>query len=290
MIREAVRHIRKRGGFTKIIKNQGFFTSIDSMLIFLQYCLRRSFYKIKDPDYGFSEALFFSREIDYWSRYADTIREIRRINGRNFSGKYFVLEVGSGGKGVSNFLDHEKYAIVLSDVQREALIGIKTKAPLVVADGHKLPFKNEMFDIVVSVDTVEHVPKSSRHVFLNELRRVCKNKIILHFPTEDNSMYKGREYDFKFNYYHRQIFGTDDQSTREHIESIHPTIAEICEVFLDSRLYGKGNCNIWLKYMVLERIPILGFLTGLIYYFFWKKEDLKPPYYGCFCVVDKQYR
>jgi hypothetical protein len=70
------------------------------------------------------------------------------------------------------------------------------------------------------------------------------------------------------------------------MRSLHPTISEVREYFPDAKIYGTKNCNVWLKYMMLRATKV-GFLTGLIYLFFWKKKDNKPPYYECMVVCEK---
>ncbi|XSG77463.1 class I SAM-dependent methyltransferase [Herpetosiphon llansteffanensis] len=50
------------------------------------------------------------------------------------------------------------------------------------ADGTKLPFDDQAFDIVLSCDTLEHIPLSGRNSFLAELRRVASRAVFLAAP------------------------------------------------------------------------------------------------------------
>lgn len=52
----------------------------------------------------------------------------------------------------------------------------------VVYDGANLPFRNNEFEAVVSVDTMEHISPSDRISWLNELFRVAKRKVIVVAP------------------------------------------------------------------------------------------------------------
>lgn len=70
------------------------------------------------------------------------------------------------------------------------------------ADGEDLPFQNDEFDLVVSLETVEHVDHPK--VFLGELRRVCKRegKIVLSCPNDQYINILRPE----GNPYHKSIF------------------------------------------------------------------------------------
>ncbi|KPL84920.1 hypothetical protein SE18_18760 [Herpetosiphon geysericola] len=50
------------------------------------------------------------------------------------------------------------------------------------ADGTKLPFDDQVFDIVLSCDTLEHIPLPGRNSFLAELRRVASRAVFLAAP------------------------------------------------------------------------------------------------------------
>lgn len=52
----------------------------------------------------------------------------------------------------------------------------------VVAAGTYLPFKNNSFDIVVSLDTIEHIPAKNRLQFISENLRVAKKQVIIAAP------------------------------------------------------------------------------------------------------------
>jgi hypothetical protein len=51
-------------------------------------------------------------------------------------------------------------------------------------DGKKLPFPASAFDLVVSIDTLEHLPACKREAFLNELNRVAKAAVLLCGPFQ----------------------------------------------------------------------------------------------------------
>ncbi len=74
--------------------------------------------------------------------------------------------------------------IYLTDISRNRLIlGKKryknTKIEYILADNQNLPFKDEMFDYIISFDVLEHVPDDGKMLF--ELFRVIKpdGKLVL---------------------------------------------------------------------------------------------------------------
>src|SRR5438128_180392 len=50
------------------------------------------------------------------------------------------------------------------------------------ASGMGLPFADGSWDIVISCDTLEHIPPTGRAAFLAELRRVARRAVILAAP------------------------------------------------------------------------------------------------------------
>lgn len=52
----------------------------------------------------------------------------------------------------------------------------------VIADGAKLPFRDEAVDVVITLDTLEHVPTADREAFLGECQRVTSDLVVLSAP------------------------------------------------------------------------------------------------------------
>ena len=66
----------------------------------------------------------------------------------------------------------------------------------VVGNAAELPFEDDYFDIVISAHTLEHIIEAKRAY--EELRRVCKKKLIIIVPCQ-------REYHFTMDF-HVQFF------------------------------------------------------------------------------------
>jgi len=272
----------KYGSLIGIIKKNGVIVIIDFAISNFLNLISKRFYRSNRANYGLSEALFRSRDIDRWSRYIHIANEIQK----NVNKKSSVLEIGSGGLGISGLLSSERNDLdfFLLDIRKDAFTDLKGPH-CVVGDGCRLPFRDKSIDIVVSVDTLEHIPKSLRHNFYKESKRVCKKKIIVTCPLQSSDgVFQGKKYDIIFQSLHQKNFGVKEPNTAQHIEAWHPTLEEVKWAFPDSTIYGYKNVNIWLKYMVISRKPIIGLFCGILYYLFWKKNDDKPPYWGAIIV------
>ena len=96
-----------------------------------------------------------------------------------------VLEIGCGRGGFSQYLASKGADLVAADFSPAAvevgnkLLASHPSAEAVVADIEAIPFERESFDVVVSLDTIEHVPHPTRAVA--ELVRVLRpgGKLVL---------------------------------------------------------------------------------------------------------------
>lgn len=183
--------------------------------------------------------------------------------------------------------DFEKFEVILTDIDASKLKNVRF-GNRVIADGCNLPFKDSGFDIVVSVDVLEHIPQDVRKKFLEELKRVCRKSVLLHFVVHDpENGFLGKDADLKFQEWHIRRFKKPDPATAEHIAANHPSLKEVQVVFDNLAIIkGTQNVNIWFRYMTF-RSSIIGFLAGFLYYSLWKRRDGKPPFHGCFLKWDK---
>ena len=117
-----------------------------------------------------------------------------------------ILDVGGSLKEMKRFINHP---ITTTDV-----IGGD-----IIAAGTHLPFKDKSFDIVVSLDTIEHVPASKRPQFLSEALRVAKKEIIIAAPM-GTSAHQQAEANLLKNY-------PQDRYLQEHVKYGLPTLIDI---------------------------------------------------------------
>lgn len=102
--------------------------------------------------------------------YAALVEEIERVNADK------LLDIGCGTGNLFAFLKNETpeiYGVDLSEKMIEvAQEKYANRAKLFVSDAEKLPFENEMFDILVCNASFHHYTQP--HTVLDEMSRVAK--------------------------------------------------------------------------------------------------------------------
>lgn len=83
-----------------------------------------------------------------------------------------VLDVG-GSLGELRKFTGQQLRVVTTDVVSGADV---------VYSGENLPFADGSWDVVVSVDTIEHIPPKKRESFVKELTRVARRRVIILAP------------------------------------------------------------------------------------------------------------
>lgn len=140
-----------------------------------------------------------------------TIKNLKYVNSK-------ILEIGSGSLGIVPYLKMpiDGIDINFSGPQTKLLNKISGTA-------WDLPFRKNSYDITISVDVVEHLPKNLREKSLMEVLRVAKKLSIIVIPVgklsekQDQSLHK----------HWRSKFKKDNQFLKEHTENGLPTTDEI---------------------------------------------------------------
>src|SRR3989304_10101978 len=120
---------------------------------------------------------------DHHERYALTQRIVSYLWPTVGRHPLRVLEVGGHSSALKYFLPDG--SIVRADIETPGtLTGLPFRFDAYFqASGTKLPFRDASFDLVVALDTLEHVPDEERPTFMNELLRVSARCVILNGPT-----------------------------------------------------------------------------------------------------------
>lgn len=110
---------------------------------------------------------------DHYQRY----QLISAIINQIFSHPGSVLDMGGSLGYLSLFLPN--HAVTVLDVVSE-------DSPCAqVYDGQCIPFDDDAFDVVVSIDTLEHIPAAMREHFLSEMVRVSRTIVIVCCPFQE---------------------------------------------------------------------------------------------------------
>ncbi len=133
------------------------------------------------------------RYIDSYNRGKRSIKTkiISRLLG-DVKGKS-ILDIGIGSGFFSQFCINRKANTISVDFASSIIEYHRKNNPnltLIQADAQALPFKAEIFDIVLALDVIEHV--NSAQEFLREIKRVLKTKgrLILITPNTTNLIEK----------------------------------------------------------------------------------------------------
>jgi ubiquinone/menaquinone biosynthesis C-methylase UbiE len=209
---------------------------------------------------------------------AQRVRELQ--NGARLR----VLDVGASDCGVRAFLPSQGFDVFSLDLNWENISTNGNKGRAVQADGCLLPFADGAFDVVVSVDSLEHVPPQHRPSYLDELSRVARHRVVLHFPTVGSGEFQGSRFDALFQHRYGLMLRRD-KNIEEHLQNGLPDIHEIAARFPGCSVLGRENGPLWLKYMLLERIPYVSFLSGLAFLGSRSRLDT-PPFHAVLLTFD----
>ncbi len=168
---------------------------------------------------------------EYFNRYNFTIQELKssKLDGAS------ILSVGDS-----------KSANVLGRfaVKNVTIMDISADCD-VSASADKIPFKDNSFDVVVCIDTLEHIPRNLRNAVTDEVVRVAKKLAIIIAPVDsvENNRAEELVYEFMKTGYireHRQMGLVNFDEIRSRLNK-NPKISCIKEKDLDDLLYWAAN-------------------------------------------------
>jgi SAM-dependent methyltransferase len=146
-----------------------------------------------------------------------------------------VLDVGSAGEGLSLYWKRKVFELDLRirrRTERESLCPV-------AGSGLALPFRNGSFDVVVSLDVLEHLRPEDRPTFVSEMIRVAQRECVLGVPCGLASHRAEEEVDRIY----RQKNGESHLWLREHLLYGLPEADRLSEEIRScARGQGKGAC------------------------------------------------
>lgn len=197
-----------------------------------------------------------------------------------------VLDVGGGPGSLQDFLPGD--LVVASDLSFPSE-WYEAAPSLVLADGAKLPFADNTFEVVVTLDTLEHVTPDQRPRLLAEVVRVSSGWVLVACPCATPGV---AEADAALLSFVRHKFGEEFETVgvlTEHLAYGHPDPAAVertlCDAGAEVAAFPSGRLDRWLPMMVLfytlmalgrddpvERVQ--AWYNGLFY-----RDDLRAPSY-----------
>jgi len=119
-----------------------------------------------------SELALLRYSFDQYQRYRDIRETVDVIQAGQAETPIKILDVG-GSPTAWKFLPG--YQVVTANLDAVEPINLQS-------DGTRLPFGDGSFDVVITVDTLEHLPEDRRQAFVNELLRVAGGYVVITGP------------------------------------------------------------------------------------------------------------
>ena len=162
------------------------------------------------------------------------------------------------------------------------------------ASGVQLPFRDGAFDLVCSLDTLEHIPAEHRPAFLSELLRVTRDGLYLAFPFDSAS---NRWAESMVVQYTGVTLNRPIPALMEHLQFGLPDRGAVSRL-LSSESYAclpfaQGNTDVWLLMMLTYhtlRIPGTDFVQELNRRFnqAYAAQDWAEPHYRAGYLLSKR--
>lgn len=192
-------------------------------------------------------------------RYLPIVEEINKLDKGAT-----VLDVGSGGLGITPYLKRKVTGvdIAFSPPFHPLLKRVKSSAT-------KLPFANSSFDVVISVDMLEHLKEKARTDAICEMLRVARKKVLLGVPCSQTSY----QQDVYLDKYYQKKFKKRYQYLKEQINLGLPKEHDIYDTIMTAARVNKktihlqirGNENLQLRLFLMKGFISNNFLLNIFF-------------------------
>jgi len=191
------------------------------------------------------ELMLTELPFDQYQRYRVVQEIVRLIKGQQQEQSLKVLDVG----GISHTLEGQFFFPIARFLPEDETLVMDVQdysAPhyLRIDEDEPFPLSDASFDVVVSCDTLEHVPPERRQAFLDELLRVARRYVVLAAPF-DNEDTRLAE----------QIFHD------LHLRRLGAVQPQLCE----HRLHGLPDLQALRQDLESRGLPYVVFPSGYLY-------------------------
>ena len=157
---------------------------------------------------------------DQYQRYEDVSQVVEAMRAQATCAEFRILDVG-GIRLSQRFLARDR----VTPINLEATPGAK-----LLGSGARLPFADRSYDLVITVDTLEHVPRPQRSAFLTELLRVAIRGIVVTGPFSSGLNEAAEKILLE---YITQVLGQQHRFLSEHAEHGLPDLDECLQIIAD---------------------------------------------------------
>lgn len=180
-----------------------------------------------------------------------------------------ILEIGSGDYGLTTYLNKRITGIdiVFDDrIKNDLLAKVKI-------NGIVFPLTDNQFDIVISVDNLEHIIHSDRKKFIKEIIRVARKYVIIVVPCGQLA----QKQDEILNNFFIRVNNKQDQFLAEHLEYTLPGLCGVNDFiknldgFKDKNLkiiFERKLTNLSFRSFYMHCKISHNFLLKIFYYLF----------------------
>lgn len=172
-----------------------------------------------------------------------------------------ICEVGSGSKGLGEF-SRKKFVgcdINFKDYGKNKRVAPSMKP--VRCNAKNIPLKNDTFDLVFSLDLIEHIKKEDRKEVIGEMYRISKNFLIIGFPIGQNAKKVDKEI---FDYYKKKKKKIP-QWLKEHLAINYPSYKEIARCLKEYNYEEYYNISNNMNFAIMKfEANFLGMIISII--------------------------
>jgi len=130
--------------------------------------------------------------IDVFQRYLSIYDFVLQETNKGDHTSISLLDVGSNGPGFAHYNHFEKVNQYNIDIfpTPQKIQEEYPKVKFITYSGDRLPFIDGLFDIVICVDVLEHIPPGQRKNFILDVIRVSKSFVIFVFPVKSSEFWE----------------------------------------------------------------------------------------------------
>lgn len=189
-----------------------------------------------------------------------------------------ILEVGSGSKGIGKYITIPFVGCDLSYADYNIRdLPIESNLIPVKGSAEYLPLKDNSFEIVISLDMLEHTRRNSWENIIKELVRVTNKHVFLAFPCGEKAL----EYDRKLYNHYKSNNKKVPPWLIEHLKNGFISDNEIIGILNKNNFSFtvRSNENVLIHYfiMILESLPRIEYyltkIANLIGQQYYNKES-----------------